>query len=359
MNEIQMCTRCIMSANYPGLKFNDEGLCEFCYTDNAEKIDWDQKRNELDARIEKIKAKATRYHAVVPWSGGKDSTYVLWVLTKIYGLKVLAVNVDNGFKSETAYKNLSSISKQLGIDLITLTPDWHLMRDLYAFYLKEKGELCSVCNVMGYVIMGSFILREVPTLGYFPLVVGGWSGMHENVRSIFTFDFKAFRSTIEKNKTLLERFWENSLVSRDACDILETVGDPREINKHGAATDDIRDAFFQLPDYLEWDVTKIKAVLKKELDWYASDSPIAAHEDCNWHNCMKYLMLKKYGIDNDTISFATLVRSGDLSREAALKVARQINSDKQPDEMKSLLSTLGCSMDSINWDSQWYTGDNR
>jgi tRNA(Ile)-lysidine synthase TilS/MesJ len=151
-----------MSESYPGLTFDEDGICQVCCGAKQDvNVDWIEQKRELERRISNIKKEATKYHVIVPWSGGKDSTYVLYVMKKLYGLNVLALNFDNGFKSDAAYQNLDRISRTLGVDLVILRPDWTLMRDLYKHHLKEKGELCSVCNMVGYMLIFSFTLKEM------------------------------------------------------------------------------------------------------------------------------------------------------------------------------------------------------
>jgi hypothetical protein len=355
--EDHKCNRCIMPRNFPSLRFDSGGTCDLCCNgDPSSGVDLSQRRIELNRRIEHARQEATRYHAIVPWSGGKDSTYVLYVLINVYGLRVLAVNFDNGFKSRWAHINLDKISRRLGIDLVTIRLDWTLMRDLYSHYLRERGELCSVCNMVGYVVVFSFVLKESRGLGYFPLVVGGWSGRHENVRSIFTFDYAEFRRVIEGKKDLLQRFEANPMVDREVCEILQCRGDPRAGSAH--IGEDLGRRFFQLPDFLDWDVAEIREVLSKELDWLSSGSAFPAHEDCDWHRSMKYLMFQKYGFDNHTIALSAMVRSGRLTRERALEIEREGNAGREPEDMSALLGSLGCGIDDINRGSDWYTGQN-
>ena len=357
MKEPMVCARCIMTSDYPGLTFSTQGICDHCVSeDKRAVVDWDERKGALEKRIESIQKEATQYHVIVPWSGGKDSTYVLYMMKKQYGLRVLAVNFENGFKSQIARNNLDSISRRLGIDLITLRPDWRLMCDLYRQYMKERGELCSVCNIVGYVMIFSFVLKESKALGYFPLVVGGWSGRHENVRSMFTFDYGEFRKVISRDSELFRRFENSAMVNREVCEILELLGDPRAGSAH--IGEEKGSKFFQLPDFLEWDLARIQKTLWNELDWVSSGSPIVAHEDCNWHPTMKYLMLKKYKIDNDTIALSAMVRSGNMAREEALKVWKETDRAREPEGMRETLDLLGCSTEEINWDSDWYTGEN-
>jgi hypothetical protein len=210
--------------------------------------------------------------------------------------------------------------------------------------------------MLGYVVVFSFVLKEGGGLGYFPLVVGGWSGRHENVRSIFTFDYAEFRRVIEANKDLLQRFEANPMVNQEVCEILQHLGDPRAGSAH--IGEDLGTKFFQLPDFLDWDVAEIREVLSRELDWLSSGSPFPAHEDCDWHTSMKYLMFQKYGFDNDTIALSTMVRSGRLTRPEALEIEKEANTGREPEKMREILGGLGCSIDDINWGSDWYRGQN-
>lgn len=363
MKEKIRCSQCLMTNDYPGLTFNEKGICEFCTKEKKrEKIDWEGKKKELENKIEAIKREADRYHAIIPWSGGKDSSFALYVMKVLYGLKVLAVNFDNGFKSKRARQNIEHISRRLDIDVVTIQPNRKLMNDLYGHYLRRKGELCSVCNVVGYVMICSFIFSQKALYGYLPLIVGGWSGAHENVRSLFTFDFTEFKRVVEKDKALYQQFEENVLVNNHVCSLLASVGDPRSASSQMGG--ELSSKFFQLPDYLEWDLVKIKKILKNEVGWISSDSLTSAHEDCQWHNSMKYLMLKKYEIDPDTIAISAMVRANRISREEGLAALnkngslKEADNNNEPDDMEGLLSLIACSKKDINRMSDWYREEN-
>lgn len=48
------------------------------------------------------------YTFVIPISGGKDSTFVLYYAVKTLGLRAIAVNYDSGLQSDLAEKNTGS-----------------------------------------------------------------------------------------------------------------------------------------------------------------------------------------------------------------------------------------------------------
>ena len=69
-------------------------------------------------------------------SGGVDSS---WVLKKVidFGLRPLAVHMDNGWNSELAQNNISNLVKTLNIDLYTHVIDWEEYRNLMQSFLMQ------------------------------------------------------------------------------------------------------------------------------------------------------------------------------------------------------------------------------
>ncbi|MEY9900971.1 7-cyano-7-deazaguanine synthase [Bradyrhizobium sp. USDA 329] len=57
-----------------------------------------------------------RYDAVVAFSGGKDSTFLLKVLQEKFRLNLLAVTFDNGFLSRAAFENMRKVVAALHVD---------------------------------------------------------------------------------------------------------------------------------------------------------------------------------------------------------------------------------------------------
>ena len=59
-------------------------------------IDWDDKLNEFNQILDNYRNNL-QYDCIVPFSGGKDSTFTLLTLVKNFNLKPLAVSFDHGF----------------------------------------------------------------------------------------------------------------------------------------------------------------------------------------------------------------------------------------------------------------------
>lgn len=128
MNETkQTCSICVLHSKVPGVQFNDEGVCSHCT--NFKKFEQHEPKmrsyllKEMENLFEKAKSKNRPYHALVLFSGGKDSTVLLKMAKEKYGLRVLACSLMHPLVNEKAKKNMEDVPNKLNIDLIKLYPD--------------------------------------------------------------------------------------------------------------------------------------------------------------------------------------------------------------------------------------------
>jgi len=88
-----ICNRCILPNSFPRINFDEQGVCSICRDYNRDFANWRAqlpwKRKVLNKICKEAKAKHKEYDALIPLSGGKDSTYVLYVAHKELGLKCL------------------------------------------------------------------------------------------------------------------------------------------------------------------------------------------------------------------------------------------------------------------------------
>ena len=113
---IEYCKKCLFPNTKPDLYFDDNGICDSCNSanikhgllDNLNKnINWDTRKDELFKFIDtKLKKNISDYDCVVPVSGGKDSTWQVYVAKNILNLKVLAITFDQFDQTETGVHNL-------------------------------------------------------------------------------------------------------------------------------------------------------------------------------------------------------------------------------------------------------------
>jgi len=106
---MKKCSRCLLPESFPNIRYNGDGVCNYCLTYTPIEYKGETGLEEL-LDTYRNRNKGEKYDCVVPVSGGRDSTFTLYELVEAYDMKVLAYNYDNGFVSEQAKLNLKEIT---------------------------------------------------------------------------------------------------------------------------------------------------------------------------------------------------------------------------------------------------------
>ena len=140
------CSQCLLHKAHPNVTLNSIGICNVCqeFSQKKEKaLKYFKSQKELDDLITEAKKNSTsKYDCLLLYSGGKDSSYVLYKLVKM-GLRVLAFTFDNGYISKAAFDNIKRQTKQLGVDSIIRKTN--RMDDIFVESLKSDHTVCSGC----------------------------------------------------------------------------------------------------------------------------------------------------------------------------------------------------------------------
>ena len=154
--------------------FDHEGVCSVCRDYDHWVSKWEatlpEKRKILDKICAKVKSQHKEFDALIPFSGGKDSSFVLYTAQKELGLSCLAYTFDNGYLSDHAKSNIDKTCRKLGVEHLyyRLNPD--LMNRLFALFIRKTGYFCSVC--MRAIGMSTSIVADTFNV---PLVINGSS----------------------------------------------------------------------------------------------------------------------------------------------------------------------------------------
>ena len=140
--ENKVCKRCIMSSSGdPNISFDENGFCNYC-NEAIEKMkksyfpneEGKKRLSEMIARI-KEKSKDSKYDCIMGVSGGLDSSYLLYLGTK-WGLRILAIHIDDGFDTNISSSNIKKLIKACGCDYIEIKPDAEQYANINKAYLK-------------------------------------------------------------------------------------------------------------------------------------------------------------------------------------------------------------------------------
>lgn len=143
MREYQICTNCVMDTSDTKIVFDEKGVCDHCndFHENV-KPNWhtdETGKKQLATIINKIKedGKGRDFDCIMGMSGGADSSYMLHLVVKEFGLRPLVFHVDGGWNSELAVKNIEVMVDALGLDLYTEVINWEEMKDFQLALFKS------------------------------------------------------------------------------------------------------------------------------------------------------------------------------------------------------------------------------
>lgn len=144
---IRVCTKTVMDTTDPEIVFDEEGVCNHYHsaklrldTELLSPIEGSSRLAEVADRI-RAEGAGKPYDCVLGLSGGADSSYVA-VKAAEYGLRPLAVHLDNGWNTDTAVSNIEKLLRYYDIDLHTHVVNWEQFRDI-----QRSLFLASVANV--------------------------------------------------------------------------------------------------------------------------------------------------------------------------------------------------------------------
>lgn len=347
----QRCAKCILPSSYPNIQFDDNGVCNECLSAPKNPVD-KKPEKELETIINQFKGKSRKYDLILPLSGGKDSSYTAYYLKKKFDVKMLGLNYDIGYRSALAVRNIEKLSDELDMDLITIRLNKKFLAKLFSHFLRERGEFCSVCNNIGYLLAGSFCWAQAQLLGFPPLIVGGWSKHYEHQPGVSTTNMKYFFNNLTEN--LLDELKKQPFFEENIINIFHAISDPRQAqlgNTEYKHVDKIA-VFIQLPDYIDWNIREIPHILSSETGWEHSGDIHESHFDCKLFPIKEYLKFKKYGLTQETIKNSRLIREGLMSREEGLE-RMKFEHTEEPLIFQTFLNELGLTPQQINWKAEW------
>lgn len=145
----------------PGLEFDEEGKCPMCQTKDIQK---DIKSlNPLYKTLPK--SKISEYDVALFYTGGKDSTYLLYYLAKVLNLRVLALTWEIPFLSTSAKKTIENTKNKFPeTTFIISKPSLEEEQRFYKKLYELNNNLCA-CPSLAYVMFYPLLVeKRVPYL---------------------------------------------------------------------------------------------------------------------------------------------------------------------------------------------------
>lgn len=160
LRQARFCSQCCANDYIlPGMEFDDQGRCPMCQT--AEET---VNLKSIVPIVSDIpKAKHSRFDAALFYTGGKDSTYLLYYLAKVKKLRILALTWEIPFMSESAKKSIEGAKQHFpNVEFISR---YVCKEDLTKVYRKLyflSNNTCA-CPSLAYVLFyPELVANRVP-----------------------------------------------------------------------------------------------------------------------------------------------------------------------------------------------------
>jgi hypothetical protein len=213
------------------------------------------------------------------------------------GLKVLAVNFDNGWHSEIAVNNIKKSLQKLNVDLITYVVDYEERKDLLLSFLKAGIPWSDIPTDMGLL---ATLYKVADENGIKTIFVGNSFRTEGKQPTAWT------HGDSRQLKYIQKKFGSKRLKTFP-------VLSPFKLMYYGA----IKKIKMVRPfNYMPYDKSKAKELLVREYNW--KDYGGHHHESAFTKFAIAYWLPKKFGIEKRKITYSAQVRSGLLNREKAL-----------------------------------------
>lgn len=331
---MKKCVRCGLPETYETIEFDANGVCNICRQQEYKqgKIDWDKRKQMLEELIEEHRGKFD-YDCLVPFSGGKDSTFTLYHLVKEYKLKPLVVQFNHGFMRPNLLANNERTFKRLGVDVISFTPNWKVVKRLMREALIRKGDFCWHCHT------GIFSYPMHLALKFnVPLVF--WGEPSSEYTAYYDYEDDAIE---EVDETRFNRFVNLGITAEDMKGMIEGdfALDPRDLVPYTyPALRDLKRLRYRsvcLGSFIPWDVKSQSRLIMDELGWQGDEVEgmppgLYPYEkiECAMQGVRDYLKYLKRGYSRVTQMTALDIRNGRLEKAEADRLVAEWEGRKPP-----------------------------
>ena len=332
---LDRCTNCVLSSSFPGIEFDDKGVCNFCRDETI--ITTEQKiineaAGKINSLFDGIRGK-NEYDAVVCYSGGKDSTYTLKAAVEKYDLNVLSFTLDNGFISPKAFENINRVVETLGVDHFTYKPSKKIFNkmittsiDEHVYARSSLRRISSGCNtcisIVNNLALKTALEKEIPfilagfTLGQIPAN----SVMYQN-------NYPFFAESRKRGLDILKKHAGS------------------KVDGYLTISEKLQDSVKEYPHVVNLlcleDLTESEIVDNiKPLGWERPGDVDGCSSNCRLNTFNNIMHVKKYGYSPYELELSHLILKNQLTRDEALeKIADQ--SVEQYEMIKKELGYMG------------------
>ena len=325
IKNFRSCKIGIWNSTIPGISFDKNGVSNYAKIQESLIRDYpkgEKGLNDWKQLIKKIKkeGKDKIYDCLIGVSGGTDSSYLLYIARE-YGLRPLAVNLDNGWNSDIAVKNIKKVTAALDIDLETYVIDYEEIKDLLRTYMRARLPWIDFPTDLAiHSVMYKIAKREKTKY----ILFGSDFSSEGKQPSEWTY------SDQKQLRYLHKKFGQVRLKTYPLVSLFRVIyfGYLRGIKQIYP--------FY----YLDYDKNSAREFLINKYNWqYYGEHH---HENLFTKWAISYWMYEKFGIDKRLITYSAQIMNDKMSRDNALEIVSKppFNKETIASEIEYVLKKL-------------------
>ena len=326
--EIKRCTKCLLPETMPFITFDSDGVCNYCH--NYKLRNTPKPKEELFELVKPYR-RNNEPDCLVPFSGGRDSSYSLHLIVNELKMTPITYTYDWGMVTDLGRRNISRMCSKLGVENIIVAADIskkrrNIRNNLRAWLKSPHLGMISILTAGD-----KHFFQHIETVkkqtgidlnlwGVNPLEVthfkAGFLGIKpdfEEDRVYMTGFYKQLRYQYLRFKTML-----NSLGYFNSS-IWDTLSG--EYYRSFLKKKD----YFHVYDYWRWDEKKIDETLS-QYDW-----ELAPDTNTTWRigdgtaAFYNYIYYTVTGFTEHDTFRSNQIREGQITREEALELVKDEN----------------------------------
>jgi asparagine synthetase B (glutamine-hydrolysing) len=349
ISKLKRCKKCILPVTFPHIELDNKGVCNYC--NNYVPKNQPKSIEELKKMVEPYRSKDGSLDCLVPFSGGRDSTYVLHFVKNVLELNPLAYTYDWGMVTDLARRNIARVCGKLGVENIIVAAD-----------IKMKRENIKL-NLEAWL--------KKPDLGMIPLFMAGDKQFFKYanvVKDQANIDLNIWGINFLENTDFKVGFcgvppdWNKEMIysmsAKRKFKLFSHVGknimsNPSYINSSLRDTFDSflsrylnpRKDYYHFFDFYRWDEKEIEQILLDYYDWEVSKDLKSTWRigdgTASFYNYIYYTVA---GFSEFDTFRSNQIREGMITREEALEL---VNDENKPryDSLRWYLEIIGVDYD--------------
>ncbi len=334
------CKECCALETQDSLRFDENGVCSVCNQIKAKRtaIDWDRRKKMLIELCDRYRGKHP-YDCIVPFSGGKDSTYTLWYLVKKLNMKPLVVSYDHGFYRPRHLANRERTLKKLDCDFILFKTSWKVVRELMLESLRRRGDFCWHCHCGIYAgSMQMAVKYKIPLIFW---------GQPNSEYDSYGYSFEEIE---EVNEKMFNRYINLGISANDMVGMLPDSISLRDLGLFQFPSFEELKAnktvSVRLGSFIPWDIPLIGETIQNELGWKYSRVEGVPPEygwekvECMFQGIRDYLKFIKRGSARTRHLTSIDIREGNMDRATAVKLIEKYDG-KRPASLDLFCELIG------------------